>query len=40
MSDDIDITKLETSEILELIQDDLYDGLAEEVKGQGFARAE
>jgi 5-methyltetrahydrofolate--homocysteine methyltransferase len=31
MSDDIDITKLETSEILELIQDDLYDGLAEEV---------
>ena len=31
MSDDIDITKLETGEILELIQDDLYDGLAEEV---------
>jgi len=31
MSDDIDITKLETSEILELIQDDLYDGLADEV---------
>jgi 5-methyltetrahydrofolate--homocysteine methyltransferase len=31
MSDDIDITQLETSEILELIQDDLYDGLAEEV---------
>ena len=31
MSDEIDITKLETSEILELIQDDLYDGLAEEV---------
>ena len=31
MSDDLDITKLETSEILELIQDDLYDGLADEV---------
>ena len=31
MSDEIDITKLETSEILELIQDDLYDGLADEV---------
>jgi 5-methyltetrahydrofolate--homocysteine methyltransferase len=31
MSDDIDITQLETSEILELIQDDLYDGLADEV---------
>jgi len=31
MSDEIDITKLETGEILELIQDDLYDGLAEEV---------
>jgi corrinoid protein of di/trimethylamine methyltransferase len=31
MSDEIDITQLETSEILELIQDDLYDGLAEEV---------
>jgi len=31
MSEDIDITKLETSELLELIQDDLYDGLAPEV---------
>jgi methylmalonyl-CoA mutase cobalamin-binding domain/chain len=31
MSDEIDITQMETSEILELIQDDLYDGLAEEV---------
>jgi 5-methyltetrahydrofolate--homocysteine methyltransferase len=33
MSEDIDITKLETPEILELIQDDLYDGLAVEVVG-------
>jgi 5-methyltetrahydrofolate--homocysteine methyltransferase len=31
MSDEIDITKLETAEILELIQDDLYEGLADEV---------
>jgi 5-methyltetrahydrofolate--homocysteine methyltransferase len=31
MSEEIDITRLETEEILELIQDDLYDGLAEEV---------
>jgi len=31
MSDDIDITQMETNEILELIQDDLYDGLATEV---------
>jgi 5-methyltetrahydrofolate--homocysteine methyltransferase len=31
MSEDIDITKLETPELLELIQDDLYDGLADEV---------
>jgi len=31
MSEEIDITKLETAEILELIQDDLYDGLAKEV---------
>jgi corrinoid protein of di/trimethylamine methyltransferase len=31
MNDEIDITKLETPEILELIQDDLYDGLADEV---------
>jgi methylmalonyl-CoA mutase cobalamin-binding domain/chain len=31
MNDEIDITKLETQEILELIQDDLYDGLADEV---------
>jgi 5-methyltetrahydrofolate--homocysteine methyltransferase len=31
MSDEIDITQLETPELLELIQDDLYDGLAEEV---------
>jgi 5-methyltetrahydrofolate--homocysteine methyltransferase len=31
MSEDIDITKMETPEILELMQDDLYDGLAEEV---------
>jgi 5-methyltetrahydrofolate--homocysteine methyltransferase len=31
MNDEIDITKLETAEILELIQDDLYDGLADEV---------
>lgn len=31
MSEDIDITQLETPELLELIQDDLYDGLAEEV---------
>lgn len=31
MNDEIDITKLETPELLELIQDDLYDGLAEEV---------
>jgi methylmalonyl-CoA mutase cobalamin-binding domain/chain len=31
MSEEIDISQMETSEILELIQDDLYDGLAEEV---------
>ena len=31
MSDDIDITQLATPELLELIQDDLYDGLAEQV---------
>jgi corrinoid protein of di/trimethylamine methyltransferase len=31
MSEDIDITKLETQEVFELIQDDLYDGLANEV---------
>ena len=31
MSDEIDITQMETPEILELIQDDLYDGLATEV---------
>jgi len=31
MSEDLDITKLETPEILELIQDDLYEGLADEV---------
>ena len=31
MSDEIDITQIETPEILELIQDDLYDGLADEV---------
>ena len=31
MSEEIDITKLETAELLELIQDDLYDGLADEV---------
>jgi 5-methyltetrahydrofolate--homocysteine methyltransferase len=31
MSEEIDITQLETEEILELIQDDLYDGLANEV---------
>lgn len=31
MSEEIDVTKLETAEILELIQDDLYDGLADEV---------
>ena len=31
MSDELDITQLDTSEILELIQDDLYDGLADEV---------
>ena len=31
MSDEIDITQLVTPEILELIQDDLYDGLADEV---------
>jgi corrinoid protein of di/trimethylamine methyltransferase len=31
MSDEIDITQMETPEILELIQDDLYDGLADEV---------
>ncbi len=31
MSEDIDITQMETSEIFELIQDDLYDGLADEV---------
>jgi 5-methyltetrahydrofolate--homocysteine methyltransferase len=31
MSDEIDITQLETPELLELIQDDLYDGLAAEV---------
>lgn len=31
MSDEIDITQLQTPELLELIQDDLYDGLAEEV---------
>ena len=31
MSEDIDISQLETPELLELIQDDLYDGLAAEV---------
>jgi methylmalonyl-CoA mutase cobalamin-binding domain/chain len=31
MSEDLDITQLETPEILELIQDDLYEGLADEV---------
>ena len=31
MSEDIDITTLETPELLELIQDDLYEGLANEV---------
>jgi 5-methyltetrahydrofolate--homocysteine methyltransferase len=31
MSDEIDITRLSTQELLELIQDDLYDGLAEQV---------
>jgi corrinoid protein of di/trimethylamine methyltransferase len=31
MSEELDITKLETDEILELIEDDLYDGLADEV---------
>jgi len=31
MSDEIDKTQLETPELLELIQDDLYDGLADEV---------
>lgn len=31
MSEDVDITKMETPELLELIQDDLYDGLAPEV---------
>ncbi len=31
MSEEIDITKLQTPELLELIQDDLYDGLADEV---------
>ncbi len=31
MSEDLDITQLETPEILEMIQDDLYDGLADEV---------
>jgi corrinoid protein of di/trimethylamine methyltransferase len=31
MSEEIDITQLETPEIFELIQDDLYDGLADEV---------
>lgn len=33
MSDQIELTKLSTPEILELIQDDLYDGLAQEVVG-------
>jgi len=31
MSEEIDITQLQTPELLELIQDDLYDGLAVEV---------
>ena len=31
MNDEIDISQLQTAEILELIQDDLYDGLADEV---------
>lgn len=31
MNDEIDVTQLETPEILELIQEDLYDGLADEV---------
>ena len=31
MNDDIDITQMETRELLELIQDDLYEGLADEV---------
>jgi corrinoid protein of di/trimethylamine methyltransferase len=31
MSDDLDITQLETPELIEQIQDDLYDGLVDEV---------
>ena len=31
MNDDINITQMETPELLELIQDDLYEGLADEV---------
>jgi corrinoid protein of di/trimethylamine methyltransferase len=31
MSDDLDITELETPDLIEQIQDDLYDGLADEV---------
>jgi 5-methyltetrahydrofolate--homocysteine methyltransferase len=31
MSEDLDITQLETPELLELIQDDLYEGMADEV---------
>jgi 5-methyltetrahydrofolate--homocysteine methyltransferase len=31
MSEEIDITQLETPDLLELIEDDLYDGLAQEV---------
>jgi methylmalonyl-CoA mutase cobalamin-binding domain/chain len=31
MSDELDITQLETPELIEQIQDDLYDGLADEV---------
>jgi len=31
MSDEIDITTLKTPELIDLIQDDLYDGLADEV---------
>lgn len=34
MSDEIDITTMETDELIELMHDDLYDGLAEEIAAE------
>ncbi len=32
VEDELDLTQLETPELIEQLQDDLYDGLAEEVE--------